>query len=99
MNGIDMLSAKLRKVASGERGCAKLDTADCRELLQELDRLRADVSEIREACAKICDVVEMSHIDAYDPESNIYLGYSPSERAAADCAAQCAVAIRAMGKT
>jgi hypothetical protein len=59
----------------------------------------SDVSEIREACAKICDAIEMSYIDAYDPEDDSHPGHSRAMKAAADCAAQCAEAIRAMGKT
>jgi hypothetical protein len=103
MNGIDILTAMLRKVASGEWDgeweFTKLDTADCTELPQELDRLRSDVSEMREACAKICDAIEMSYIDAYDPEDDSHPGHSRAMKAAADCAAQCAAAIRAMRKT
>lgn len=92
---------RLRTVASGEWGMAEFDTADCAELLQEIDRMRAEAAGTREACARICDerakiAAEASHDPSDDPWSQVQV----AERLEAklDEAESCAAAIRAGGK-
>lgn len=98
MNTLEKL---LRESVDGlrhdEKARLTLDVGDCAELLQEIDRLRAESAGVREACARICDERAKSAAEGIDDLDDVGPEVYARLRTRSDEAEDCAAAIRAMG--